>query len=144
MRGAATRGGRIDEEDHGAGFVGAVCMPSERDSLRYDSSHGPISQAVTKARHTGSPPVSVRVTAAIVAAGDLAVIFGAGLFALYWLSRHMPVDAQLFRILAVVGTVLFVNLVQVFGGYRFGNLAHAQMMALAQALTAWLATIGAL
>ncbi|MGH6984505.1 MAG: undecaprenyl-phosphate glucose phosphotransferase [Stellaceae bacterium] len=120
-------------------------MPGEPESShRYEVSHGPVSDTVTKSRHTGSPPVSVRVTAAIVAAGDLAIIFGAGLFALYWLSRHALVDAQLFRILAVVGTVLFVNMVQVFGGYRFGNLARAQMMALAQALVAWLATIGAL
>ncbi|MGH6969829.1 MAG: Gfo/Idh/MocA family oxidoreductase, partial [Stellaceae bacterium] len=84
------------------------------------------------------------MTAGIVAAGDLAVIFGTGLFSLYWLSQHILVHAQLFQILAIVGTILFVNLLQVFGGYRFASLAHAQMMALAQAFTAWLATIGAL
>jgi len=119
-------------------------MPGERDPIRDATS---ANSAMTKARRAGStrPPVSVRVTAGIVAAGDLAVIFGAGLFSLYWLSRSIPVDdAQFFRILAVVGTILFVNLLQVFGGYRFANLAHAQMMALAQAFAAWLAAIGAL
>jgi len=119
-------------------------MPGEHDSLLIRAAHGGLNHAVTKARHGSSPPVSVRVTAGLVAAGDLAIIFGAGLFALYWLSQRVPVDAQLFRILAVVGTILFVNLVQVFNGYRFANLARKQMMALVQALAAWLATIGAL
>ncbi|MDE2228397.1 MAG: undecaprenyl-phosphate glucose phosphotransferase [Alphaproteobacteria bacterium] len=97
-----------------------------------------------KARRAhASRPVSLRVTPAIVAACDLGVVFGAGLFSLYWLLRHIEVDAQLFRILAVVGTILFVNLLQVLGGYRFANLAHAQL-ALAQAFAAWLAAIGAL
>ena len=121
-------------------------MLSERDPVRDAASADSANHAMTKTRRAGStrPPVSVRVTAGIVAAGDLAVVFGAGLFSLHWLSRSIPIDAQLFRILAVVGTILFVNLLQVFGGYRFANLAHAQMMALAQAFAAWLAAIGAL
>jgi Undecaprenyl-phosphate glucose phosphotransferase len=122
-------------------------MPGERNPVLNAASANSADHAMTtKTRGTGStrPPVSVRVTAGLVAAGDLAVAFGAGLFSLYWLSRSVPVDAQLFRILTVVGTVLFVNLLQIFGGYRFANLARAQMMALAQAFTAWLAAIGAL
>jgi Undecaprenyl-phosphate glucose phosphotransferase len=124
-------------------------MPSERNPVRDSASGDSLRQAdrmSTMRSHGGTkrPPVSVRVTAGLVAAGDLAVIFGAGLFSLYWLSRTIPVEAQLFRILTVVGTILFVNLLQVFGGYRFANLARAQMMALAQAFTAWLVTIGAL
>ncbi len=120
-------------------------MRGGSDSPLNATSDGSADRGARHARRGGAArPVSVRVTAAIVAAGDLAVIFGAGLFSLYWLSRRVAIDAQLFRILAVVGTVLFVNLLQVFGGYRFARLARTQMMALAQAFTAWLATIFAL
>jgi Undecaprenyl-phosphate glucose phosphotransferase len=114
------------------------------DAASENSAGRSVNAKARAPRVAAGPPLSIRMTAGLVAAGDLGVIFGAGLFALYWLSRSVPIDAQLFRILAVVGTILFVNLVQVFGGYRFVSLARAQMMALVRAITAWLATIGAL
>jgi Undecaprenyl-phosphate glucose phosphotransferase len=89
----------------------------------------------------GTPTVSETIVKRVVAVGDIATIFGAGIAAMHWDAAG--VDWHLAGLVVLLGTILGVNFLHLAGAYRFGTFARLES-AVSRILMGWLCTFATL
>jgi len=85
--------------------------------------------------------ISESVVKHVVAAADMAAVFGAGIAALHWDAAR--IDWELAGLVVLLGTVLAVNFLHLAGAYRFNAFSRLES-GVGRVLLGWLCTFGVL
>jgi len=86
-------------------------------------------------------PISESIVKRLVAGLDALVLFGAGIAAMHWDAG--AVDWHLAGLVVLLGTVLALNFLHLFGAYRFDSFARIEV-AVGRLLLGWLCAFGML
>ena len=92
-------------------------------------------------RRGGSRAISEPILKGVLAVCDGASVLGAGLAAGFYVSQPMMIDWRMAGLVATVGAMLAVNLLQLAGAYRVETLVHLEK-SFGQILFGWIFAVG--